>query len=225
MCAAGLPSPSSTAWRASIKITASERSTVVTTCSVSSGPRALPSACGPGPASLPFTDVPRPSAPRSPRIAHRQTTGHARRLPQTPTEACPMTSAPGSPRQSPPPAAWCGSAVAPDPTRTPPRSLPMRRNLSQCSPDEGTSRQPASFFHGPGITGASHGKRRSRAADGRGRAGLSACAIPVRNARRGPTAGHFSRFRPGPCPRPAAGLRSVKELDRVVNRTDDSCVS
>jgi hypothetical protein len=118
------------------------------------------------------------------------------------------------------------AAVRPDPTSTPPRGLPMRRNLSHCSPDEGTSRQPASFFHGPNrITGASHGKPSWRAADGGGRAGLSACAIPVRIARRRPTAGHFRWFRPGPCPWAAAGLRSVKESDRAVNRVKDSCVS
>jgi len=52
------------------------------------------------------------------------TTKHARRLPQTSSVACPMSSAPGSPQQSPPPPARCGWAIPPAPTSTPPRSLP-----------------------------------------------------------------------------------------------------
>ena len=158
------------------------------------------------------TPCPRSGSPASsPRTAHRQTTGHARRLPQTSTVACPITSAPESPQQSPPPPARCGSATPPDPTSTPRRSLPTHPNSSRCWPHEGTSRQAVSFFPGPSrIAAASRGKRNSRGTAGRGRAGLSACTVPVPNARHGPMTGHSSRFRPGPLRRLAAGLRSVK---------------
>jgi hypothetical protein len=102
-------------------------------------------------------------------------------------------------------------------------SAPTPRPAAPGTGPTGTPPNPSS--PPAGSSASSRWKPNSRGADDRDRAGLSACTVQVRNARRGPMTGHSSRFRPGPLRRPAAGFRSVKELGRVVNRPGDSCVT